>query len=79
MQGEGSHRRVLDDGFAHLQEVADSSLGAIFTAQVIEHLTEGELREMLALARRKLAPTGSSLPRPSIRIRRRRSRHSGST
>jgi SAM-dependent methyltransferase len=42
----------------HLDGLADGSLGAIFSAQVIEHLPYGELQRFFALGRRKLAPGG---------------------
>ncbi len=46
------------DGIEYLDRLADASLGVVFAAQVIEHLTEEQLRRLLALARRKLAPGG---------------------
>jgi SAM-dependent methyltransferase len=42
----------------HLASVPDEHYGAIFCAQVIEHLPHDELGEMLALAVRKLRPDG---------------------
>jgi SAM-dependent methyltransferase/glycosyltransferase involved in cell wall biosynthesis len=56
---EKGHLQVVHgDGLEYLKDAPDGSLGAIFSAQVIEHLTEKELRELLALARIKLAPDG---------------------
>lgn len=56
---EKGHSEVVQaDGLAYLRDVPDASLGAIFAAQVIEHLTEEELRELLALGRAKLKPDG---------------------
>ena len=43
---------------AHLASVADGSYGAIFSAQVIEHLPYAELDDLLRLAARKLRPGG---------------------
>jgi len=43
---------------AHLESVPDGTYGAIFCAQVVEHLPYGELVEMLGLAARKLRPDG---------------------
>jgi 2-polyprenyl-3-methyl-5-hydroxy-6-metoxy-1,4-benzoquinol methylase len=42
----------------HLESLDDGTLGAIFSAQVIEHLPHEELQRMLALALRKLRPGG---------------------
>jgi SAM-dependent methyltransferase len=42
----------------HLAGLADRSLGAIFSAQVIEHLPYDALRRLLALGHEKLAPGG---------------------
>ncbi len=49
---------VLGECNEHLEGLADGSLGTIFSAQVIEHLPYPQLKRMLALARRKLAPGG---------------------
>jgi SAM-dependent methyltransferase len=46
------------DANEHLAALPDGSLGAIFSAQVIEHLPHGELRRLLELSLRKLAPGG---------------------
>ena len=48
----------IGDANEHLAGLPDGSLGTIFSAQVIEHLPYEQLRGMLALARRKLAPGG---------------------
>lgn len=42
----------------YLDGLRDSTLGTVFSAQVIEHLPEPELRHLLELARRKLMPGG---------------------
>jgi SAM-dependent methyltransferase len=42
----------------HLAGLPDGSLGTIFSAQVIEHLPHEELRRLLELSLRKLAPGG---------------------
>jgi SAM-dependent methyltransferase len=49
---------ALGDANAHLESLEDSSLGTVFSAQVIEHLPVAELRRLLDLARRKLRPGG---------------------
>ena len=41
-----------------LEAREDGSLGAIFSAQVIEHMPQEKLLAFFALARRKLSPTG---------------------
>jgi SAM-dependent methyltransferase len=48
----------LGDGNEYLESLPDGSLGAIFSAQVIEHLPHWELRRMLELALSKLRPGG---------------------
>lgn len=57
-RAKGHDRVVLDDGNAYLQGLAPGSLGAIFCAQVIEHLPYHELMRFLALARRALKSDG---------------------
>ena len=42
----------------HLAGLPDGSLGTIFSAQVIEHLPHEQLRQLLELSLRKLAPGG---------------------
>ncbi len=47
---------IEEDLLRHLDSVVDGSLGGLFSAQVIEHLTFEQQLQLLALARRKLAP-----------------------
>jgi SAM-dependent methyltransferase len=49
---------ALGDANEYLEGVAERSLGAVFSAQVIEHLPHPELRRMFALALRALRPGG---------------------
>jgi O-antigen chain-terminating methyltransferase len=49
---------AVGDLFAHLGGLADGSLGGIFAAQVIEHLSTAELVAFVRLAHAKLAPGG---------------------
>ncbi len=49
---------VQADCFDFLQEQADSSLGGVFCAQVVEHLTPQRLIALLRLTHRKLQPDG---------------------
>ncbi len=49
---------ALGDANSHLAGVADGALGAIFCAQVIEHLPHPELHRLLALGLAKLRPGG---------------------
>jgi SAM-dependent methyltransferase len=46
------------DANEHLSGLPDGSLGTIFSAQVIEHLPHEQLRRLLELSLRKLAPGG---------------------
>ena len=46
------------DALEFLREQAPQSLPAIFSAQVIEHLTFAELKELLELCRSRLQPGG---------------------
>jgi SAM-dependent methyltransferase len=46
------------DANEHLDGLPDHSLGTIFSAQVIEHMPHTELRRLLELSLRKLAPGG---------------------
>ncbi len=55
---KGHHDVVLADGLDYLEQVPDGSLGVVFAAQVIEHLSVEQLRALLALARVKLARDG---------------------
>lgn len=48
-----------EDGFEYLDSCEDGSLGGIFAAQVIEHLTNDELLRLIATAYRKLRSGGS--------------------
>lgn len=47
------------DALSYLADVPDGSIGGIFSAQVIEHLTSAQLNTLIALASRKLRPGGS--------------------
>jgi 2-polyprenyl-3-methyl-5-hydroxy-6-metoxy-1,4-benzoquinol methylase len=49
---------ALEDAVEYLEGIDDASLGTVFCAQVIEHLTADQLRQLLELARRKLEPGG---------------------
>jgi glycosyltransferase involved in cell wall biosynthesis/SAM-dependent methyltransferase len=49
---------VHGDGLAYLESLDDGSLGAIFSAQVIEHLPYDALLSLFRLARRKLRADG---------------------
>jgi 2-polyprenyl-3-methyl-5-hydroxy-6-metoxy-1,4-benzoquinol methylase len=51
-------RAELADAAEHLQGLPDGSLGTIFSAQVIEHLSYEQLRRMLELSLAKLRPGG---------------------
>ena len=54
-----AHSEVIHaDGLDYLEGLPDRSLGVVFTAQVIEHLTEQQLRRLLKLARVKLTDGG---------------------
>jgi SAM-dependent methyltransferase len=46
------------DALAHLETIADDSLGGIFCAQVVEHLPPPALLRLLELAHAKLRPGG---------------------
>jgi SAM-dependent methyltransferase len=46
------------DALEQLGKEADASLGAVFSAQFVEHIGAERLIELLALARTKLAPDG---------------------
>jgi 2-polyprenyl-3-methyl-5-hydroxy-6-metoxy-1,4-benzoquinol methylase len=52
------HAVAHDDGVAYLAAQPDESLGAVFSAQVIEHLDHDSLRRLLELALEKLVPGG---------------------
>jgi SAM-dependent methyltransferase/glycosyltransferase involved in cell wall biosynthesis len=55
---KGHNEVVHQDALEYMKQLADDSLGVIFAAQVIEHLSHEQLNELLGLARRKLAPDG---------------------
>nr|MBA2616393.1 class I SAM-dependent methyltransferase [Actinomycetota bacterium] len=46
------------EAVAHLESLKDASLGAVFSAQVVEHLDVAELVRFVELAQRKLGPGG---------------------
>jgi hypothetical protein len=48
----------VGDGAAFLERQADDSLGAVFCAQVVEHLHYDELVRLIELSARKLAAGG---------------------
>ncbi len=49
---------VCGDGLEHLEGLPDQSLGAIFSAQVVEHLDVGEIDRLLRTSLKKLRPDG---------------------
>jgi SAM-dependent methyltransferase len=51
-------RATLADLGDHLESVEDSSLGTVFSAQVIEHLPYAQLERVIALSLHKLRPGG---------------------
>jgi glycosyltransferase involved in cell wall biosynthesis/SAM-dependent methyltransferase/outer membrane murein-binding lipoprotein Lpp len=57
-QAKGHERVKLADANSYLEGLADDSLGAIFSAQVIEHLPYDELLRFLELSHRKVRPNG---------------------
>ena len=48
----------LGDGIAHLRSAAERSLGGVIAIQVIEHLPNEVLRELIAQAKRAVCPGG---------------------
>jgi SAM-dependent methyltransferase len=52
------HDVQLGDANEYLEGVADGALGAVFSAQVIEHVPYGELMRLLRLSIAKLRPGG---------------------
>ncbi len=52
------HEVALDTAGTYLEGLAESSLGAVFSAQVIEHLPYAELNSFLALSHSRLRPGG---------------------
>jgi glycosyltransferase involved in cell wall biosynthesis/2-polyprenyl-3-methyl-5-hydroxy-6-metoxy-1,4-benzoquinol methylase len=55
---KGHHEVVQANGLDYLSSLSDGGLGAIFCAQVIEHLSYDDLVRLLELARLKLGPEG---------------------
>jgi SAM-dependent methyltransferase len=55
---EKGHDVTQEDALAYLDAQQDGSLGAVFSAQVIEHLKNDELLHFFELSRRKLARGG---------------------
>jgi SAM-dependent methyltransferase len=49
---------TLGDANEYLQGLPDASLGAVFSAQLIEHLSHAQLRRLMELACSKLRPGG---------------------
>ncbi len=49
---------TLGDANEYLERLQDSTVGTVFSAQLIEHLPYTALQRMLALSRRKLQPGG---------------------
>jgi 2-polyprenyl-3-methyl-5-hydroxy-6-metoxy-1,4-benzoquinol methylase len=56
--GAGNDVR-LGDGIGHLAALEDGALGGIIATQVVEHLTRDQLRQLFALAARKVASGGT--------------------
>jgi glycosyltransferase involved in cell wall biosynthesis/2-polyprenyl-3-methyl-5-hydroxy-6-metoxy-1,4-benzoquinol methylase len=52
------HAVAQSEALRYLCEQPDRSLGAVFAAQMIEHLSHEDLQEMLRLSRQKLRPDG---------------------
>jgi len=57
-RGKGLDNARIGDGTGYLEGVPDYSLGAVFAAQVIEHLPYEQLVRFLRAAREKLEPGG---------------------
>ena len=55
---EKGHAATQCDALEFLASQPDASLGAVFAAQVVEHLQHDEFREFLCLSRTKLRPEG---------------------
>jgi SAM-dependent methyltransferase len=55
---EKGHQVELSTAGAHLERLPEASLGAVFSAQVLEHLPYADLRHFLQLARSRLRPGG---------------------
>jgi len=59
---------VNGDAFAYLEALPDGSLGGIFAAHLIEHLTASRIIELIKLCHQKLQPGGTLIfetPNPS--------------
>jgi SAM-dependent methyltransferase len=52
------HEVALDDAGRHLETLPESSLGAVFSAQVIEHMPYEDLNAFLRLSHSRLRPGG---------------------
>jgi SAM-dependent methyltransferase/glycosyltransferase involved in cell wall biosynthesis len=57
-RAKGHERVEVADANSYLEKCADDSIGAIFCAQVIEHMPYEELLRFYGLSLRKLAPGG---------------------
>ena len=57
-RAKGLERVTVADGVAWLGKAAPGSLGAVFAAQVVEHLPYDALLELLRASRRALVPGG---------------------
>ena len=57
-RAKGHERVEVADANSYLKKCADDSIGAIFCAQVIEHMPYEELLRFYSLSLRKLAPGG---------------------
>jgi SAM-dependent methyltransferase len=55
---KGHRDVVLADANERLEQLAPSSLGAVFSAQFVEHLPPRELTRLLELSRSRLRPGG---------------------
>jgi 2-polyprenyl-3-methyl-5-hydroxy-6-metoxy-1,4-benzoquinol methylase len=58
---EKGHQVDHSTADAHLERLPEGRLGAVFSAQVVEHLAYPDLRRFLALARSRLRPDGVML------------------
>jgi SAM-dependent methyltransferase len=57
-RAKGHGQVALAEADTHLESLAEDSLGAIFSAQVIEHLSPPEVSGLLSLAHSRLRPGG---------------------
>lgn len=55
---EAGHDVAQADALSHLASLPENSVGAIFSAQFVEHLEPAQVRRFLVLALRALAPAG---------------------